>query len=42
MLKEFGLWDKVLQTERLILLYPIGYYEMLRLNMDATIMHTAT
>ena len=39
-LKEFGLWDEVLKNERLILLHPIGYHEMLRLNMDAAIMLT--
>jgi len=38
MLKEFGLWEKALQTENLILLHPIGYHEMLRLNTDAKIM----
>jgi len=40
MLKKFGLWEKALQTENLILLHPIGYHEMLRLNMDAKIMLT--
>jgi len=40
MLKEFGLWEKALQTENLILLHPLGYHEMLRLNMDAKIMLT--
>ena len=40
MLKEFGLWETALQTKNLILLYPIGYHEMLRLNMDAAIMLT--
>jgi UDP-N-acetylglucosamine 2-epimerase (non-hydrolysing) len=40
MLKEFGLWETALKTENLILLYPIGYHEMLRLNMDAAIMLT--
>jgi UDP-N-acetylglucosamine 2-epimerase (non-hydrolysing) len=39
-LKEFGLWEKVKNTANLILLYPLGYHEMLRLNMDATIMLT--
>ncbi|MCK4663275.1 MAG: UDP-N-acetylglucosamine 2-epimerase (non-hydrolyzing) [Bacteroidales bacterium] len=37
---EFGLWEKALQTKNLLLLHPIGYHEMLRLNMDATIMLT--
>ena len=40
MLKEFGLWEKAMQTENLILLHPLGYHEMLRLNMDAKIMLT--
>ena len=39
-LKSFGLWDKVIRNKNLILLHPIGYQEMLRLNMDATIMLT--
>jgi UDP-N-acetylglucosamine 2-epimerase (non-hydrolysing) len=39
-LKQFGLWEKALHSEKLILLHPIGYHEMLRLNMDAKIMLT--
>lgn len=39
-LQNFRLWDKVLNNERLILLHPVGYHEMLRLNMDAAIMLT--
>ena len=39
-LKMFGLWEEVLNNERFILLHPIGYHDMLRLNMDATIMLT--
>ena len=39
-LKAFSLWDEVLQNDKLILLHPIGYHEMLRLNMDAAIMLT--
>jgi UDP-N-acetylglucosamine 2-epimerase (non-hydrolysing) len=39
-LKEFGLYDKVLANSNLILLHPIGYHEMLRLNMSAKIMLT--
>jgi UDP-N-acetylglucosamine 2-epimerase (non-hydrolysing) len=39
-LKEFGLWGKALEEKNLILLHPIGYHEMLRLNMDAKIMLT--
>jgi len=39
-LKEFGLWSKVEQTSGMVLLHPIGYHEMLRLNMDARILLT--
>ncbi len=36
----FGLWGKVEKCENLILLHPIGYLDMLRLNMEANIMLT--
>ena len=39
-LKAFGLWNEVIKNENLILLHPVGYLEMLRLNMDAKIMLT--
>ncbi|MCK4529854.1 MAG: UDP-N-acetylglucosamine 2-epimerase (non-hydrolyzing) [Candidatus Marinimicrobia bacterium] len=39
-LQDFGFWDEVLKNERLILLHPLGYHDMLRLNMDAAIMLT--
>ena len=39
-LKLFGLWDRVMANSRVILLHPIGYHEMLRLNMDARIILT--
>lgn len=39
-LKHFDLWEDVLNNERFILLHPIGYHDMLRLNMDASIMLT--
>ena len=39
-LREFVLWDKVAATKNLVLLYPLGYHEMLRLNMEASIMLT--
>jgi UDP-N-acetylglucosamine 2-epimerase (non-hydrolysing) len=39
-LRESGLWDDVLRTENLILLRPIGYLEMLRLNMNARLLLT--
>jgi UDP-N-acetylglucosamine 2-epimerase (non-hydrolysing) len=39
-LKEYHLWDQVLNTRNLILLQPVGYLEMLRFNMEACIMLT--
>jgi UDP-N-acetylglucosamine 2-epimerase (non-hydrolysing) len=39
-LKAFDLWKRVLGNDSLILLEPIGYNEMLRLNMGAKIMLT--
>ncbi len=39
-LKEFGLWDEVSINPGIILLHPINYHDMLRLNMDARIMLT--
>ena len=39
-LKEFGLWPAILDTPNLILLKPLGYHAMLRLNMAARIMLT--
>lgn len=39
-LKEFGLWQKTLDCKDIILLQPIAYQEMLRLNMGAKIMLT--
>jgi UDP-N-acetylglucosamine 2-epimerase (non-hydrolysing) len=40
MLYNFGLWEKALNCNNLILLNPIGYLEMLHLNMKARIMFT--
>ncbi len=40
MLQQFGLWEKVVACQQLVLLHPIGYHEMLRLNMTATLMLT--
>ena len=40
MLRQFGLWDNAVVCTNLFLLHPIGYHEMLRLNMAATIMLT--
>lgn len=39
-LKVFNLWDEVLDSKKIILLHPIGYHEMLKLNMSAKIMLT--
>lgn len=39
-LKEFGLYGRVISAERIILLHPVGYNDMLRLNMSARIMLT--
>lgn len=40
MLQQFGLWKITEACKNLILLHPIGYHEMLRLNMTGTIMLT--
>ncbi len=34
-MKTFGLWDKVIKNQHLVLMQPLGYHEMLRLNMSA-------
>jgi UDP-N-acetylglucosamine 2-epimerase (non-hydrolysing) len=39
-LKNFGYWEKAIGTPNLILLHPLGYNEMLRLNMGAGILLT--
>jgi len=39
-LKEFDLWEKVISTDNIILLHPLNYHEMLRLNTDAKLMLT--
>jgi len=36
----FGLWGKAETTKNILLLHPLGYHDMLRLNMDAKIMLT--
>ena len=40
MLETFGLWERATACPNLVLLHPIGYHEMLRLNMQARIMLT--
>ena len=39
-LKVHSLWERVINHPKLILLEPVGYHEMLRLNMGAKIMLT--
>jgi UDP-N-acetylglucosamine 2-epimerase (non-hydrolysing) len=39
-LEEFGLWDNVVNTSNLVLMHPIGYHDMLRLNMTAKLLLT--
>ena len=39
-LKAFGLWDSVLSNPNIYLLHPLGYHNMLKLNMGARIMLT--
>ncbi len=39
-MEEFGLWQRALVCPGLVLLEPLGYHDMLRLNMDARIMLT--
>ena len=40
MLKEFGLWERVIGCKCIIILHPLGYHEMLRLNMETSVMIT--
>lgn len=40
MLKEFGLWDDVVANRNMILVKPLGYHAMLRLNMGARLFMT--
>jgi UDP-N-acetylglucosamine 2-epimerase (non-hydrolysing) len=39
-LKEFGLWEKLVANKNVFLLHPIGYIEMLKLNMASQIILT--
>lgn len=39
-LKTFGLYEDVVSCEKILLLQPLGYFDMLRLNMSAKIMLT--
>lgn len=40
MLREFGLWDDVVSNPNMILVKPLGYHAMLRLNMGARLFMT--
>ena len=40
MLKEFDLWDEVVANPNMILVKPLGYHAMLRLNMGARLFMT--
>lgn len=37
---EFGLWKTVLSSQNMVLMHPLGYHDMLRLNMGASVMLT--
>ena len=39
-LQRFGLWDRLILNDTMLLLDPLGYHEMLKLNMGAKIMLT--
>jgi UDP-N-acetylglucosamine 2-epimerase (non-hydrolysing) len=39
-MQTVGLWDKVLEHPNFLLLHPLGYHDLLRLNMSARIMLT--
>jgi len=39
-LKMFHIWEKILDDKRMIILNPIGYLEMIKLNMQAKILLT--
>lgn len=39
-LKQFNLWDKLIQTPNIFMVNPLGYHHMLKLNMHAKIMLT--
>jgi len=39
-LESFGLWEKLQQNRNILFLHPVGYLEMLRLNMGAKLLLT--
>ncbi len=38
--KHFGVWEDIIQSDEILLMHPIGYLEMLHLNMHANLMLT--
>ena len=39
-LQTFGLWNEVVNAKNIILINPVGYHEMLKLNMSAKVLLT--
>jgi len=39
-MQTFGIWEKALNSDNLVLMNPLGYHKLLRLNMGARIMLT--
>ena len=39
-LRKFGLWEKVKSNKNLVLLHPLNYHDMLKLNMETSVMLT--
>ena len=39
-MQDFGLWQRAMECPNLVLLHPLGYHELLKLNMDAKIVLT--
>lgn len=39
-LKSFNLWDKIINHPKIILLHPLGYHDMLKLNIETLMMLT--
>jgi UDP-N-acetylglucosamine 2-epimerase (non-hydrolysing) len=40
MMRQFGIWEEAMEHPGLVVLHPVGYLEMLRLNMDARVLLT--
>lgn len=39
-LEQFGLWDALVSCPEIVLLHPVGYHDMLRLNLSARVVLT--